>query len=151
LNGRHHEEGGHAGVTYSADGSWEDRNISPEDYASRASETPPSEYGMRDGYQCRYGSAEEAHEARAKRINSQIDREAIAELLDIPNHPNCHKRYILKLYNAFLSVDTEGEYQIIDKPGKNGNLAQAAQRILDRKYPTYAVEEICWEIFVSTV
>jgi hypothetical protein len=48
-----------------------------------------------------------------------------------------------------MSVQTSGPFEIIDKRSKNGALAQAAQRIRDKKYPDFAIEEVCWEIFVS--
>lgn len=54
--------------------------------------------------------------------------------------------YIKRLYEAFHNVD-----DIVDKPCKNGNMAQAAQKINDGFYPAKAVERACWDLFVSFI
>lgn len=65
--------------------------------------------------------------------------------------PAYQQPYVERLYEAFMSVETTGPYAIIDKPSKTGALAQAAQKIRDKKYPPHVIEEACWEILVSPV
>ncbi|PQE13746.1 Signal transducer and activator of transcription 2 protein [Rutstroemia sp. NJR-2017a BVV2] len=141
------QEGGYAGSAYSADGRWDGRQFYPEDDVSRASESRSESPLVRGGYHCMYKSADHAREAKAARVNDQVHCANLAGALGIPEDPHFQKPYIESLYNAFMSVATSGPFEIIDKRSKNDRLAQAAQRIRDKKYPSFAVEEVCWEIF----
>ncbi|KAM3069427.1 hypothetical protein ACMFMG_005533 [Clarireedia jacksonii] len=146
-NGTHEEEGGYADPTYSGDSGWESQNYSPGGHVSRESETSSGTI-VGGGYQAIYRSGDQAEFAKFNRVDKQIEaanRDGI--LNEVPNDPAYQLPYIERLYNAFMSVETTGPHEIIDKTGKNGALAQAAQRIRDNKYPPHAVEEVCWEIF----
>ncbi|PQE03702.1 Signal transducer and activator of transcription 2 protein [Rutstroemia sp. NJR-2017a BBW] len=141
------QEGGYAANVYSAVARWDGRHLHSEDDVSPASESRSESPLIRGEYRCIYNSVDHARNAKAARVNKQVRDANLTGALGIPEAPHLQKPYIESLYNAFMSVQTSGPLEIIDKRGKKGGLAQAAQRIRDKKYPQFAIEEACWEIF----
>ncbi|RDL39819.1 uncharacterized protein BP5553_04159 [Venustampulla echinocandica] len=63
---------------------------------------------------------------------------------DCPEDPAEQRVWIGKLFDAIKNIDG-----VIDKPCKNGTLAQSVQRIKDNYYSDEAIEIACWNIFLE--
>ncbi|KAF7869878.1 hypothetical protein EAF04_004662 [Stromatinia cepivora] len=99
-------------------------------------------------YQAIYPDLDAVKQAKKDRIEERVADANEAGIYDgAPNDPLDQRRFIGDLYNAFNSIETEGEDAIIDKPTKNGKLSQAALKFQTGRYPPEAIEEVCWEIF----
>ncbi|APA13155.1 predicted protein [Sclerotinia sclerotiorum 1980 UF-70] len=99
-------------------------------------------------YRAIYPDFEAVKQAKAERIEKRVaDANDVGIYDGAPNNPVDQRRFIGDLYNAFNSIETEGEDAIIDKPTKNGKLSQAALKFQTGRYPPAAIEEVCWEIF----
>lgn len=133
------------GPEYGTDGQ-------PEEGSSiRASPVlpPPAPVGP---YRAIYPDARSARAAKLARVADAIEEANDRGVFDnAPNDPAHQRVYIRRLFNAFNSIDTEGDDSIIDKPCKNGKLSQAALKFQQGRYPAHAIEEVCWEIFVSKI
>ncbi|KAB8298323.1 hypothetical protein EYC80_002051 [Monilinia laxa] len=129
------------GSEYGADGQ-------PEEGSSiRASPAlpPPAPVGP---YRAIYPDSRSARAAKLSRVADAIEEANDRGVFDnAPNDPAHQRVYIRRLFNAFNSIDTEGDDSIIDKPCKNGKLSQAALKFQQGRYPAHAIEEVCWEIF----
>lgn len=89
-------------------------------------------------------------QARAARLQEARDKaEDEGRYRDAPTALEDQHVLIEDLYNAFNSIEQEGENAIIDKPTKTGKLSQAAMKFKTGRYPEAAIQEVCWEIFVS--
>ncbi|KAI9641730.1 hypothetical protein NHQ30_009586 [Ciborinia camelliae] len=129
-NGSDYGAGGHSGETYNFQAS---------------AAPPPVPNGP---YSAIYPDLQAVRNAKRARIDNAIvaanDNGVFA---GAPNDAAHQRVYIERLFNAFNSIETEGEDAIIDKPCKNGKLSQAALKFQQGRYPSAAIEEVCWEIF----
>ncbi|QSZ34410.1 hypothetical protein DSL72_006002 [Monilinia vaccinii-corymbosi] len=99
-------------------------------------------------YRVIYSDYMSARAARLARVEDAIEEANDRGLYDnAPSEPLRQQAYIIRLVNAFNSIETEGDDSIIDKPCKNGKLSQAALKFQQGRYPAWAIEEVCWEIF----
>ncbi|KAF7903510.1 uncharacterized protein EAF01_006559 [Botrytis porri] len=99
-------------------------------------------------YRAIYSDLNDMKETKRRRIEDRLDA-AYDEgrLSGAPVDPADQREFIKDLFEAFNSVETEGDDAIIDKPTKHGRLSQAATKFKENRYPAYAIEEVCWEIF----
>ncbi|RAL61097.1 hypothetical protein DID88_010437 [Monilinia fructigena] len=129
------------GPDYGADGQ-------PEEGSSNQASPalpPPAPVGP---YRAIYPDSRSARAAKLSRVADAIEEANDRGVFDnAPNDPAHQRVYIRRLFNAFNSIDTEGDDSIIDKPCKNGKLSQAALKFQQGRYPAHAIEEVCWEIF----
>ncbi|ESZ92608.1 hypothetical protein SBOR_7025 [Sclerotinia borealis F-4128] len=99
-------------------------------------------------YRAIYPDLITARAAKAARIeNAILEAHDSGVFSNAPTDPAHQRIYIKRLYDAFLSVETEGDNAIIDKPCKNGKMSQAALKFQNGRYPSHAIEEVCWEVF----
>lgn len=119
----------------------------PEEHLRPMSSAPRGPPGP---YRAIYSDLNDMQETKRRRIDERMEA-AYDEgrLSGAPVDPADQREFIKDLFNAFNSVETEGDDAIIDKPTKHGRLSQAATKFKENRYPAYAIEEICWEIFVS--
>lgn len=102
-------------------------------------------------YRAIYSDLDDMQETRRRRIDERMEAaHEEGRLSGAPDDPADQREFIKDLFEAFNSVETEGDDAIIDKPTKHGRLSQAATKFKENRYPAYAIEEVCWEIFVST-
>jgi hypothetical protein len=85
------------------------------------------------------------YDSLADSRKEQFERAAAENhVSDAPTNPAEQRVYIKRLFDAFVNTAN-----VIDKPCKNGNVAQSVRRFLENYYPELAIEKACWEIFVS--
>lgn len=137
------------GPEYGSDGVSEEQEQELEGGIQAPAPAPPRSVGP---YRAIYPDYQSARAAKLARVEDAIDSANSREIFDgAPTEPEEQRWYIKGLYDAFNSIETEGDKAIIDKPCKNGRLSQAALKFQSGKYPAWAIEEVCWEIFVSTI
>ncbi|TGO68533.1 hypothetical protein BOTNAR_0023g00110 [Botryotinia narcissicola] len=117
----------------------------PEEHLRPMSSAPR---GPPAPYRAIYSDLNDMQDTKRRRIDERIEA-AYEEghLSGAPIDPADQREFIKDLFEAFNSVETEGDDAIIDKPTKHGRLSQAATKFKENRYPAYAIEEICWEIF----
>ncbi|TGO50554.1 hypothetical protein BCON_0181g00210 [Botryotinia convoluta] len=118
----------------------------PEEHLRQSMSSAPR--GPPGPYRAIYSDLNDMQETKRRRIDERMEA-AYEEgrLSGAPVDPADQREFIKDLFEAFNSVETEGDDAIIDKPTKHGRLSQAATKFKENRYPAYAIEEVCWEIF----
>ncbi|KAM0145151.1 hypothetical protein ACHAP3_000273 [Botrytis cinerea] len=118
----------------------------PEEHVRQPMLTTPR--GPAGPYRAIYSDLDDMQETRRRRIDERMEAaHEEGRLSGAPDDPADQREFIKDLFEAFNSVETEGDDAIIDKPTKHGRLSQAATKFKENRYPAYAIEEVCWEIF----
>ncbi|KAF7925699.1 uncharacterized protein EAE98_006924 [Botrytis deweyae] len=117
----------------------------PEEHVRPSMSAPRGPPGP---YRAIYSDLQDMQETKRRRIDDRMDvAYEEGRVSGAPADPADQRVYIKDLFDAFNSVEIEGDDAIIDKPTKHGRLSQAATKFKENHYPAYAIEEVCWEIF----
>ncbi|KAF7947683.1 hypothetical protein EAE96_008763 [Botrytis aclada] len=117
----------------------------PEEHVRSMATAPRGPPGP---YRAIYSDLVDMQETKRRRMDERMEAAYEEGLMSgAPDDPADQRKFIKDLFDAFNSVETQGDDAIIDKPTKHGRLSQAATKFKENRYPAYAIEEICWEIF----